>query len=113
TGELRLTSHLGPFVNILNGVVDESLTGEASLLYPLSGRVSLRSRVMAGQTIPSNAPAAATLVSGDLEVDYHVTRAVDLALGERGFWQDEVGLGTYFSTYGFAAVTVHPPLLHL
>jgi hypothetical protein len=113
TGELRLTAHLGPFVNILNGVVDESLLGEVSLLYPLSGRVALRCKVMGGQTIPSTAPAAATLVSGDLEVDYHVTRAVDLALGERGFWQDEVGLGTYFSTFGFAAVTVHPPLLHL
>lgn len=112
TSLFAIYGRLAPYVNMLDGLVANNLIGEASLRNALTQRVALRVAVGGAQALPTDAPAATSLVRGEVEVDYTATRWIDLALGERGFWQEVLGSGAFVSTFGFVGVTVREPTLH-
>jgi hypothetical protein len=108
----QMYARLAPYVNILDGRVANNLIGEASVRDELITRVAVRAAIGAAQTLPTDTPAATSLVRGEVELDYRVSRWVELAVGERGLWQEELGLGTFVSTFGFVGITVREPTLH-
>jgi hypothetical protein len=108
----QIYGRLAPYVNMLDGIVTNNLIGEASVRDELTGRVAVRFAVGGAQTLPTDTPAAASLVRGEVELDYLASRQVELAVGERGYWQEELGYGAFVSTYGFVGITVREPTLH-
>jgi hypothetical protein len=108
----QIYARLAPYVNMLDGIVANNLIGEASLRDQLTRRVVVRVLVGAAQMLPTDTPAATGLVRGEVELDYLASPWLELAVGERGFWQNELGLGTFVSTFGFVGVTVREPTLH-
>jgi hypothetical protein len=108
----QIYGRLAPYVNMLDGIVANNLIGEVSLRDELTRRVAVRVSVGAAQTLPTDSTAATSLVHGEVELDVQASRSVDLAVGERGFWQNELGLGAFVSTFGFVGVTVREPTLH-
>ncbi len=103
---------LAPYVNMLYGIVSNYLIGEASLRDELTTRIAVRVAVGAAETLPTDTPAATNLVRGEVELDYRASRWVELAVGERGYWQEELGFGAFVSTFGFVGITVREPTLH-
>jgi hypothetical protein len=108
----EIYGRLAPYVNMLYGIVSNYLIAEASLRDELTSRVAIRVALGTAQTLPTDAPAATSLVRGEVELDYRASRRVELAMGERVFWQEEVGFGAFASTFGFVGVTVREPTLH-
>ena len=108
----QVYARLAPYVNLLDGIVANNLISEASIRDELTERIAVRVALGAAQTLPTDTPAATSLVRGEVELDYRASRWVELALGERGFWQEELGLGTFVSAFGFVGITVREPTLH-
>ena len=83
----QATVGFAPAVNPLNGAVTNFITGQATLAEPLAARVLLHVVAGGGQGIPTNSPAASTIVQGELGVAYVLSKRVTLEVGERAFWQ--------------------------
>jgi hypothetical protein len=121
---LSLYGRLAPFIDLRTGLVLEAVQGDASLSDRLSRHVTLRLSAGASQSVPTNNPAAATVLRGEVGVDYHVDPAhegsgvsgagpIDLSMGERWLWQEQNGFPGFVSAFGYLAVTVREPTLHL
>lgn len=105
--EFALTGRYGPYVDIRTGIVLTTLQGEARFLDTISRYLTLHLSVSGGKSFPEDSPAAATIIRGDLTVDYHVSKRVDLSYGERWLWQEgQAAVGSLMSAYGLLAVTV-------
>jgi hypothetical protein len=102
-----LFARYAPFLDVRSGIVLPTLLGECRLAEPITRVVAFRLSVGASQGFPVSDPAAAFLVRGELGVDYHVSKRVDISLGERWFWQEaQKSLGSLATAYGLLAVTV-------
>jgi hypothetical protein len=120
---LSLYGRVAPFIDVRTGLVLEAVQGDAALADKLSRYVTLRLSAGASQNVPTNNPAAATILRGELAVDYHVeprregssygAGPIDLTMGERWLWQEQVGFPGFVSAFGYVAVTVREATLHL
>jgi hypothetical protein len=123
---------LVPVINTFTGTLTNYLQAQALLTEPVVTRVVLHATAGGAQTLPADGPAAATIIQGGLEFDYLVNKQLDLAVGERVFWQRQalaanlaanggvlnantpptvLGFGDFFSTVAYFAVTVRAPEL--
>jgi len=108
---LSVTARLAPYVDPLTGIVLNALLGNVSLVERLSPQLTLTVTVGASQNLPASDPAAASIARGDVSMDYRVNRRVLLTVGERSFWENENGLGSFATAIGYVAVTVREPTL--
>jgi hypothetical protein len=110
-GTLTLFARVAPYVDLLTAAVLNTAQGEVRLLYPVSPLLALHLDATVSQSLPVTDPAALTGARGDVSIDFHVSRHVDVGFGERWFWQEShatAGSATMLaSAYGFLAVTVH------
>jgi hypothetical protein len=106
---LRVSARLAPLVDIRTGNVYNAAAAEGSFVVPASARLAFHASGGFLQYLPSGSVGAVTLVHSEAEVAYAVDPYVSLALGERGIWQQQIGFGTFVSTYGYLAVTVREP----
>jgi hypothetical protein len=108
---LRISGRLAPLVDIRTGNVYNAVDVEGGLVVPASMRVALRVSSGYLQYLPAGSTGAVSLVHGDAEIDFAPARTVTFALGDRIVWQEQIGYGTFLSSYGFLAVTVREPRL--
>jgi len=115
TATAKVDLLLVPYIDARTGIVSDRFQGTVSLVDILTSRVTVQAAADLAQTItplfPSD-PSPATIVSAELEADFRVNRQIDLSLGERAFWQNQEGYGTFISAFGFFGVTVRDPTLH-
>ena len=92
-------------------VVNERLQGHVTLSEALTKLVAFHANVDVSQTIPTDAPLAATVVGGLAEVSYQSTRQLVFASGVRAWWQQQDPFGSFSSYMIYFDVTVSPPAL--
>jgi hypothetical protein len=109
-GHLQLEASLVPAIDVLTDLASNRLQGVASFVDQLNNVVNVQASVSAAQTIPTSEPFALSLVSGALQVAFSLSHTVSLSVGERGLWQTEAEVGSFFSTFTYFDVTVatHP-----
>jgi hypothetical protein len=108
---LTLTARLAPYLDIRTGIVLNAMLGEVALVERLSPPLTFTMTLGGSQNLPTEVPAAASIVRGDVSMEYRFNRQVLLALGERAFWENENGLGSFATAFFYVAVTVREPTL--
>jgi hypothetical protein len=111
---VTLFARYWPAVDIRTGLVLSSLQVESTLQEHITRLLALRFATGVAQSIPTDQPAAATILHGDVGVEYQADRSrwLALSLGERMYWQNQNGLGSFLSAFGYVAVTVRERTLH-
>jgi len=122
-GRERLTFHADasyqPVTDYRSGVTNNRIQGDLSLADSLSRTVRVTVTARAAQTVPADQPLSATLAGGEADVDWAVLGGlrgrkippVELTLGVSAQWQNQVPYGSFFSVFGFLAVTAATPAL--
>jgi hypothetical protein len=108
---LQLGAQLEPAVDQLAGVITDRLQGEASFADVLNEVTTVRASAFALQTVPTTDPYAETMVSGEVGALFRVNRRLHVGIGERGVWQREDRVGTFFSLLTYIDLTVEAPTL--
>lgn len=108
---MLLDAALAPVVDQVTGLVSNRAQGQVSLTDRLDEVVTMTATASAAQTVPTTEPFALTLVTGNLELGYLVSRSVALAVGERAWWQHETQVGSFISTFTYLDITVTAPTL--
>jgi hypothetical protein len=103
-----------PTVDPRTGLVLAALQVESTYQQHLTPLLALRFATGVAQSLPTDQPAASSIVHADVGVDYLADRSrwLALSLGERMYWQNQNGLGSFLSTFGYVAVTVRERTLH-
>jgi hypothetical protein len=125
--ETQASLQLVPLVNPLTGAPSNFVQAQGLLVERLGPGFALHGALGGGQAIPVDSPSASTLVQGEVELDFVVGRQVNLAFGERAFWQRQattlttpgvvvprgapVAFAAFFSAVTYFAVTVRAPEL--
>ena len=100
-----------PVLDWRTAVVNERLQGHVTLSEALTKLVAFHANIDVSQTIPTDAPLAATVVGGLAEVSYQSTRQLVFASGVRAWWQQQDPFGSFSSYMIYFDVTVSPPAL--
>jgi hypothetical protein len=103
---LRIDASYQPVIDARSGFTNDRLQADLSLGDSLNRVVRLVVTARGAQTIPTDAPLAASLVGGEVDLDILLSKVVRLSLGDATQWQEQQPYGAFFSTYGFFAVTV-------
>jgi hypothetical protein len=102
----RLDASYQPVVDTRSGFATDRIQVDVSLADSLNRIVRLTVTAAGAQTIPTDAPLAASLVRGDIELEVALTKRVQVSVGESTQYQSQNPYGAFFSAYGFLAVTV-------
>lgn len=108
---LRVDAEYIPVIDGRSGYTASRIQGDFTFADNVAPHIRLTATATAAQTIPPSAPLAATLVSGQVSVDYLVSKILDVSIGNTTGWQSQQPLGSFFSSYLFLAVTVAAPAL--
>jgi hypothetical protein len=106
TSTLAATAMLLPSVDPRTGLMTNRLQGALSLIRPLTRALTLRVTANAAQSVPTDAPFAATLAGGEVRSDFRIDPHLTLSVGDQAFWQDQIGYGILLSTFVYFALTV-------
>ena len=106
-----LGASLMPVLDWRTGIVNERLQGHIALTDALTELVSFHATVDGSQTVPTDAPLAASVLSGLAEVTYQSSRTVMFAGGARAWWQQQAPFGAYSLFLFYFDVTVLAPAL--
>jgi hypothetical protein len=104
----RVDASYQPVIDIRSGYANNRVQADISLADSLNRIVRLTVTAAGAQTVPTDAPLAASLVRGDVELEVALgrTKNVLLSIGESTQWQSQAPYGAFFSTFGFLGVTV-------
>jgi hypothetical protein len=102
----RLDASYQPVVDARSGIASDRIQADVSLADSLNRIVRLTVTAGGAQTIPTDAPLAASLVRGEVELEVALSKRVQLSIGDSTQYQSQNPYGAFFSTYGFLAVTV-------
>ncbi len=108
---LRADAEYQPVIDARSGYTASRIQGDLSFSDTIARHMRLTVTASASQTIPPSAPLSLSLVRGEVDLDYQVSRLVDLTIGDSTGWQNQAPLGEFFSSYLFLAVTVAAPAL--
>jgi hypothetical protein len=103
---LTFSAQIGPDVDVRTGLANERVQVTALLSGRITPFVTINATAGGMQTLPTDAPYAATVIFGSLGADFRFSRELLFTIGEQWLWQDQAGYGTLVSTYGFVALTV-------
>jgi hypothetical protein len=108
---ILLGAGIAPVLDWRTGIVNERLRGHIALTEALTALVTFRATVDGSQTIPTDAPLAASLLAAGTEVAYQSHRNVLLSVGLRAWWQQQSPFGTFTSYMLYFDVTARAPAL--
>jgi len=111
-GKLALSARLAPYIDPRTGVVLNALQGDVTYAEQLTLPLTLTVLAGASQNLPAGDPAAASIVRGEVSLEYRLGPQLAVSAGERAFWESENGLGNFVTALGYVAVTVREPTLH-
>ncbi len=106
TSQLVATALLLPTVDPRTGLVTNRLQATVTLIRPVTTLLTIRMSGNASQSVPTDAPFAATLAGGDVRSDFRLDPHLTLSVGDTAYWQDQIGYGTLLSTFAYLTLTV-------
>jgi hypothetical protein len=112
---LTVTARYFPSVDPTTGLVFAAVQLDSSFVRHMTQYLALLFAAGVSQSVPTDQPAAATIVHADVGAEYAADRyrLLTLSMGERMYWQNQNGLGSFVSAFGYIAVTVRARTLHL
>jgi hypothetical protein len=87
TGDITVSSKLGPTVNPLVGLVDERIGGTVAGHY-LHGSVRLRAQATFSESVPPSRLTGVRLYYSEIAATYRLSPAVFIEIGSRTLWQE-------------------------
>lgn len=102
---------LGPTVDLVSGLVTQTLAGLASAVI-LDGRRTVLLDAGFSQTLPPSDPGAFTALEGRVEARQHLGLRFDVGAGERLVWQHQSASGSLLAAHEILTVSYVDLIVH-